>query len=119
MAHVTVTVNQRAYTVACDDGEENHLTELANFIDKRVQEIGNSVGQVGDTRLLLMASLLIADEMSIAMAKIEELEGEIVHLKQTRTSVAEKAQGTEAAMADMLEAAARRIEDIAARVAAP
>lgn len=116
MAHVTVTVNGRAYMIACDDGEENHLIELSQFIDKRVSEIAQSVGQVGDSRLLLMASLLIADELSLRVQKIEELDNEITHLKQTRVSVAEKAQTAEGAVADVLESAARRIEEIAARV---
>jgi cell division protein ZapA len=62
MPLVNVLVNGRAYTIACDDGEEDHLRELGTFVDKRVQELTGSVGQVGDTRLLLMAGLVIADE---------------------------------------------------------
>ncbi|HRE61750.1 MAG TPA: cell division protein ZapA [Micropepsaceae bacterium] len=118
MAHVTVTVNGRSYTIACDDGEEKHLVELAQVIDRRVAEIAGAVGQVGDSRLLLMASLLIADELGLREQKIEELDAEIAQLKQTRVAVAEKAQTAEGAVADVLESAAARIEEIAARVAA-
>ncbi len=118
MAHVTVTVNGRAYTIACDDGEEKHLADLSQFIDKRVAEIAGAIGQVGDARLLLMASLLIADELGLREQKVEELEGEISQLKQTRVAVAEKAQTAEGAVADVLESAAIRIEEIAAKVLA-
>ena len=62
MPLVNVMVNGRAYTIACDDGEEEHLRELAAIVDAKVREVLGSVGQVGDTRLLLMAALLIADE---------------------------------------------------------
>jgi cell division protein ZapA len=62
MPLVNVMVNGRAYTIACDDGEEDHLRELAATVDAKTREVLSSVGQVGDTRLLLMAALLIADE---------------------------------------------------------
>ena len=55
-------VNSRAYTIACDDGEEEHLKELAAHVDAKAREVLGSVGQVGDARMLLMAALLIADE---------------------------------------------------------
>lgn len=116
MGQVNVTVNGRAYTVACGDGEEAHLAELAKYIDKRVTELARSVGQVGDARLLLMASLLVCDELSEALQRVDELEAETQSLKQARMSVAERAQSAETSVAEVLEVAARRIEDIAARL---
>ena len=68
MPLVNVMVNGRAYTIACDEGEEDHLRELAAHVDAKVREVLGSVGQVGDTRLLLMAALLIADEHHAADA---------------------------------------------------
>ena len=62
MPLVNVMVNGRAYTIACDEGEEEHLRQLAATVDAKAREVLGSVGQVGDTRLLLMAALLIADE---------------------------------------------------------
>src|ERR1700722_18687477 len=62
MPLVNVMVNNRAYTIACDDGEEPHLKELAAHVDEKAREVLASVGQVGDARMLLMAALLIADE---------------------------------------------------------
>ena len=64
MAQVDVTINDRSYRIACDDGQDVHVTQLADYVDRRVQELVSAVGQVGDARLLVMASLLIADELS-------------------------------------------------------
>jgi cell division protein ZapA len=115
MAQVTVLVNGRNYTLACEDGEEEHLTALANLIDSRVAELGRSVGQVGDARLMLMASLVVADELAVANERVEELEQEIEQLKQGDPAHAGTA-ANEDAFAEVLESAAKRIEDIAARL---
>ena len=60
MAHVTVTINGRQYQVACDDGQEAHLSRLGKYVDNRVQELVAAVGQAGDARLLVMVSLLLS-----------------------------------------------------------
>ena len=64
MSQVDVQINGKSYNVSCDDGQEDHLLELAGYVDQRVQELIKSVGQVGDTRILVMACLLIADELA-------------------------------------------------------
>ena len=64
MAQVDVAINGKSYKIACDDGQEDHLLELASNVDQRIQELVSSVGQVGDARLLVMACLLISDELS-------------------------------------------------------
>ena len=71
MPLVNVMVNGRAYTIACDEGEEEHLRALAGHVDGKVRELLETVGQVGDARLLLMAALLIADEYFEANARLE------------------------------------------------
>src|SRR5271156_3885091 len=71
MPLVNVMVNGRAYTIACDDGEEDHLRDLAATVDAKAREVLSSVGQVGDTRLLLMAALLMADEHHAAVGRLD------------------------------------------------
>ena len=68
MPLVNVMVNSRAYTIACDEGEEEHLKELAAHVDAKTREVLSSVGQVGDGRVILMAALLIADEEELELA---------------------------------------------------
>ena len=66
VAVVTLTINAREYKVTCDDGQEPHLLELARMVEERVMGLVDSVGQVGEARLLMMTSLLIADELQSA-----------------------------------------------------
>ena len=63
MGQITLRVNNRPYTLACRDGEESQLVYLAGYVDDRLSELVDRVGQVGEERLLLMTALLLADEM--------------------------------------------------------
>lgn len=63
MAQVTVQINGRGYQVACGDGEQDRIAGLAAYVDEKVQELVGAIGNVGDQRLLVMASLLLADEI--------------------------------------------------------
>jgi cell division protein ZapA len=119
MPLVNVLVNGRAFTVACDDGEEDHLRELGQFIDNRVRELSGAVGQVGDARLLLMAGLVVADELSEALGLLEDRDREIVALKAISVETEEETAKSGDRIAGALENAASRIEAIAARVAHP
>jgi cell division protein ZapA len=113
MPLVNVMVNGRAYTIACDDGEEGHLKELATHVDAKAREVLASVGQVGDARMLLMAALLIADEQ-------HELRGKTVGgsiSDSDKHSLHLRAEQAESAAADALEAATKKLQDIAARLA--
>ena len=74
MPQVDVLINGRRYQIACDKGQEEHLSQLAEYVDKRAQELVGSVGQVGDARLLAMISLLLADELSEAYATLQNNE---------------------------------------------
>jgi len=107
MPLVNIMVNNRAYTIACDEGEEEHLKELAAHVDAKAREVLGSVGQVGDTRMLLMAALLIADEHH-ELAGRPAGAGDKVHLR---------AEQSEKLAADALESASKKLEDIAARLA--
>ncbi len=118
MAQVTVKINGRAYTLACDDGEEDHLKGLAAYMDKHVTQLAQSVGQVGDQRLMLMAGLLVADELSEALGEVQSLKNDIEQLKDARAGAASKTQEAEESVAEVLETAARRLEDIAGRLEA-
>jgi cell division protein ZapA len=63
MAQVEIMVNGQSYRIACEDGQEQRLGDLARMVDAHVGDLVEQVGQVGHTRLLVMASLLVADEL--------------------------------------------------------
>lgn len=71
MAQVSVEINGRKYQISCDDGQEAHLARLGTYVDNRIGELVAAVGQIGDARLLVMVSLLVADELSDAYAELE------------------------------------------------
>ena len=72
MGQVAVTVNGRSYRFDCGDGEEARLQELATFVKGRVEELTRQHGNAGEERMLLMAALLIADELWDARAALAE-----------------------------------------------
>jgi cell division protein ZapA len=111
VAQIEITINGRPYQIACDDGQEAHITQLAEYVDRKVAELVTTVGQVGDARLLVMASLVIADELAEAYATLDETE-------EVGRGVRTTAQGSETRAAMALAALAERIEGIAARLEA-
>jgi len=106
MAQVTLSVNGRPYVVGCEDGQEAHLTELARLFDVQVQQVSKDVGQLGETRLFLMAALLLADELS-------DLRGRLAGLQADHARLQSEAGSVEGRAVAALEAAARRIEKLA------
>jgi cell division protein ZapA len=117
MPLVNVMVNSRAYTIACDDGEEEHLKDLAAIVDAKAREVLGAVGQVGDARMLLMAALLLADEHHEMTAKLEDGAKAVSDSSGETQKLHLRAEAAESAAADALESAAKRMEDIAARLA--
>ena len=63
MGRVTVTLNNRSYRLNCGDGDEHRIAELASHIRTKVEAIISEFGQVGEERLLLMAALMVTDEL--------------------------------------------------------
>jgi cell division protein ZapA len=119
MAQVVVKVNDRAYTMQCNDGEETHLAELGELLDSEVDRIKQSVGQVGDVRLLLMAGLVIADKLSDALKRIEDLEEQTRTVQAARNGALRQGQELEETVVQRLDAAARRLEALARGTAQP
>ncbi|KJE35148.1 hypothetical protein UF64_10765 [Thalassospira sp. HJ] len=109
MAQVSIRINGRSYDIACDDGQEDRIHALAGYVDERVKEISDAVGQIGEQRLLVMTSLLIADELGMAHEK----------LKNPASPAAEAGSISAAesdALADNIESMAERVEALADRL---
>ncbi|MEX2454062.1 MAG: cell division protein ZapA [Rhodospirillaceae bacterium] len=120
MAQVGVNINGRDYQIACDDGQEEHLSRLGQYVDKRVKELVSAVGQVGDSRLLVMTSLLIADELAETYAALKKAQA--AEPAQDAPDGGGPAASAEAEaedrLAELVEAAAARIEALTERIAA-
>lgn len=66
MAQIELKIGGNAYTVACRDGEEAHLTKIAEIVDGKAHDARQALGSVSEVRQLLFASLLLADELDEA-----------------------------------------------------
>lgn len=108
MPSVQIAVNGRNYEVACDPGQEQHLRDLARHIDGRIRQLIKSAGPASEGRLLLMAGLLIADELHEARLELDRL----------NTDRAPPRAVIEQQLADTLEQLAGRLESIAAQLEA-
>ena len=106
MAQVTIEVNGRPYVVGCEDGQERRLTELAATVDAQVRQVAMDVGPLGETRLILMGALVMADEIAELRREIEALKTQIGDMAAAQGRV-------ERAAVAALDAAAARIEAMA------
>ena len=77
MAQVTIRINGYAYTVGCDDGQEPHLLQMASSVEDRIDSIKAIGGQSGESRLLVLAALLMADELHDQTILLERLKAEL------------------------------------------
>jgi cell division protein ZapA len=116
MAQVNVTINGRHYRMGCEDGQEDHVTRLAEEIDGRIEQLRGAHGEIGDQRLTVMAALTVADELAEMGRRIRRLEEEIAALQDARVVAAERAQQSQATVVAALNLAAERIEDITRQI---
>jgi cell division protein ZapA len=119
MSQVTVTINGRQFRMACEDGQEGHLMNLARDLDGRIEGLRKNFGEIGDTRLTVMAALTIADSLAETGSRIKRLEDELTALQNARTEALKRDKAAHAAVAAALNAAAERIESIVKKLNAP
>ncbi len=113
MSQISVTINGRVYRMACDDGQEEHLSRLARDLDARIARLRESFGEIGDTRLTVMAGLMVADELVEAKRQIKAREQEIAEMKESRLAIGDRIEASELAVAEAIGEAAERIEQLA------
>jgi cell division protein ZapA len=110
MNHINVTINGRQYRMACEEGQETWLLNLAGDLESRIQNLRGKFGEIGDARLTVMAALTVCDELADAGSRIRNLEEELNALRDIRAAAADRAKATQIAVANALNAAADRIE---------
>ncbi|MBB3173520.1 cell division protein ZapA [Endobacter medicaginis] len=117
MAQVTIRINGYPYTVGCADGQEGHLNSMASEIDRRVDQVKALGNQSGESRMLVLAALLMADEihdMQIAPADgaapaARDLTPELNRLRADLARAEARAEAAEAHLVRF----AQRAEEIA------
>jgi cell division protein ZapA len=105
MAQVTITIRGRQYQVACEDGQEAHLTRLGRYLDERAADLLAASGSISEPLMLVMVGLVVADELADAAAEIDSLSEN-------------KGSGDDTSLAAAIDAVAARVEEVAARLEA-
>ena len=118
MAQVTVTIDGKAYRMACEEGQEPHLETLAGRFDQYVGHLKSQFGEIGDLRLTVMAGIMITDEMSELHRKIEKLEEQLAELKQNRDGMAQSKAKTEELLVDAITDLSTRLNGITEKLVA-
>ena len=116
MSQVNVTINGRQFRMACEDGQEGHLRQLAAELDQRIAALRGQFGEIGDARLTVMAALMVADELTETARKVRRLEEELAALQDSRVVAADRAQAAQAALVAAFNSAAERIEGMAKKL---
>jgi cell division protein ZapA len=105
MGQVSITIRGRQYQIACDDGQEAHLTRLGRYLDERAEQLVASTGSISEPLLLVMVALVVADELADAGAEIDAL-----------TAAGRASKQSDGALADAIDAVAARVEEVAERL---
>jgi len=113
MAEVSVEINGRKFRMACEDGQETHLSKLVERFNIQVEQFKGSFGEIGDNRLTVMAGIAVMDELVAAEHKIEQLREEVNQVNVDREATIEQSQALETRFAKNLAETARKIEAVA------
>ena len=125
MPEVTIHIGGRSFEVACQDGEEHFLHSAAKMLDDEAQALAAQIGRLPETRMLLMAGLLLADKtanlgerLSIAEQEIKSLRSELDQKRNVSSEpsepVIERVEVIPQEVTDYLESLAQQLEDMGA-----
>ena len=112
MATISASIAGRQFRLACEDGQEEHLQSLARDLDQRIGELRKKFGEIGDTRLTVMAALMVSDELADAARKIRRMEEELGALQDARVVSSDRARAASDAVVGAFNSAAERLEGI-------
>jgi len=129
MAQVTLQINGKSYPVGCGEGEQEHVEALGRYIDLKVRELAKRLGRVGEAQLLLLACVTLADELGEAVGDLEAAradpkggakrgagEGADRQLAQRLGALEKQAEQRDHALAERLDAVARKLAGLAERL---
>lgn len=108
MARIDITLAGRAYPIACDDGQEERVFEIARYLDGKLAEIRGQVASASDTHMLVMVALLVVDELFDAREELAVWTG--------AAQESADGSGAGAVAAEVVARLTQRVEALAARL---
>jgi len=115
---VSVTINGKSYRMACDEGQELHLEELAQEFNTYIDGLKGSFGDIGDQRLTVMAGVMVTDQVLELKEKVLKLEQEITELKETKMLRSREKQSGDDDLAKGIVETAEKIEKLCEKLSA-
>ncbi len=109
MAQVTITINSREYAVACEDGQEVRILQLARLLDEKAKLLTQASGQVNENMLLAMVGLLLADELS----ELKKNGAAPAEIQSANTTLSEE---IDAGLAEKINQIAQEINSVAKKI---
>lgn len=125
MPEVTIQIGGRGFSVACQEGEESYLQSAARMLDDEAQVLSDQIGRMPESRMLLMAGLMLADKTAACEDRIRDVEAQLAQrtaeLEDLRKAPGPKPERVEvpvvpAAVTDTLAELAARAEALAAQI---
>jgi cell division protein ZapA len=117
MGHVTVSVNGRNYRMSCDDGAEQRVIDLATHVDGIVQDLKGGFRQVQEERLYLMASILLADQLTDLREELQRTLAQICNLRSFQAADSNASYIPSRDVARIVDASSARLQALEERYA--
>jgi cell division protein ZapA len=116
LGQVSISIGGKTYRMACDDGQEDHLTALGDRFSQTIEMLRERFGEIGDQRLTVMAAITMADQFSESEKRLKVLERELAGLEEARAALAERQEASEMRLARTVDTLADRLESLAGRL---
>lgn len=116
MGQVTVTIADKVYRIACNDGQEEHLYKLAAELNRKIAEMRSAFGEIGDNRLTVMAAITFMDDREDLKRHVAELESEMTAIREQHRATDTLHSKLETEIAAAITQAATKINTITRRL---
>ena len=116
MAQVTVSIDGKAYRMACEEGQEQHLIDLASRFDCYVGHLKGQFGEIGDLRITVMAGIMVMDEMTELSRQVAALTAEVEALRNNRDGTASARDERDQQLTAVVEEMTSRINALAVKL---
>ena len=116
MPQVAVQINGKTYRMACDEGQEAHLLDLAQRFDKYINDLRGSFGEIGDQRLTVMAGVMVTDELVEMKHKLRGVEQELAAVRTNFADDAEADAKRDTQLMEALNEATSQIQQISKKL---
>ena len=112
MGNLIIAINNRSFQISCADGDENHVMHLADELAKRVETVKTSTQDMNDSRLLVLASLMLCDEVYDLKKSVETVQSTVATIEKQQGDSKKQISDSDQIIIDILGVATKKIQNI-------